>query len=43
MGIDDILQQLADGATLEGPHWTERVKVRAVKVGGPDEGAPPEL
>jgi hypothetical protein len=31
MTIDDILQQLADGATLEGPHWTEPVKVLAVK------------
>lgn len=34
MSIDDILQQLADGATLEGPHWTEPVKVLAVKVWG---------
>src|SRR5947209_10180818 len=34
MAIDDILQQLADGATLEGPHWTEPVKVLAVKVWG---------
>ncbi len=34
MGIDDILQQLVDGATLEGPHWTEPVKVLAVKLWG---------
>jgi hypothetical protein len=34
MPIDDILQQLADGATLEGPHWTEPVKVLAVKAWG---------
>jgi len=32
--IDEILRQLADGATLEGPHWTEPVKVLAVKVRG---------
>ena len=31
MTIDEILQQLAVGATLEGPHWTEPVKVLAVK------------
>jgi SNF2 family DNA or RNA helicase len=34
MTIDEILQQLADGATLEGPHWTEPVKVLAVKARG---------
>lgn len=34
MTIDEILQQLADGATLEGPHWTEPVKVLAVKSRG---------
>ncbi|MBM4001404.1 MAG: DEAD/DEAH box helicase [Planctomycetes bacterium] len=34
MTIEDILQQLADGATLEGPHWTEPVKVLAVKARG---------
>ncbi len=34
MSIDEILQQLTDGATLEGPHWTEPVKVLAVKVWG---------
>jgi hypothetical protein len=42
MSIDDILHQLADGATLEGPHSTEPVKVLAVKVWGLDEAAPPE-
>jgi hypothetical protein len=34
MTINEILQQLADGATLEGPHWTEPVKVLAVKARG---------
>jgi len=34
MSIDEILQQLAGGATLEGPHWTEQVKVLAVKARG---------
>lgn len=34
MTIDEILQQLADGATLDGPHWTEPVKVLAVKARG---------
>ena len=32
--IDEILRQLAHGATLEGPHWTEPVKVLAVKARG---------
>jgi hypothetical protein len=35
MTIDEIVQRLADGATLEGPHWTEPVKVLAVKARGP--------
>ena len=34
MTIDEILQKLAGGATLEGPHWTEPVKVLAVKARG---------
>ena len=34
MSIDDIIRKLADGATLEGPHWTEPVKVLAVKARG---------
>lgn len=34
MTIDGIRQQLADGATLEGPHWTEPDKVLAVKARG---------
>ena len=32
--IDEILRQLAAGATLEGPHWTEPVSVLAVKARG---------
>jgi superfamily II DNA or RNA helicase len=32
--IDEIVQQLEAGATLEGPHWTEPVKVLAVKARG---------
>jgi superfamily II DNA or RNA helicase len=32
--IDEIVQQLSDGATLEGPHWTEPVKVLAAKTRG---------
>ncbi|MFI5457785.1 MAG: DEAD/DEAH box helicase, partial [Isosphaerales bacterium] len=34
MTIDEILRHLADGATLEGPHWTEPVKVLVVKARG---------
>src|SRR5438445_10080408 len=34
MTIDEILQRLADGATLQGPHWTEPVKVLAIKARG---------
>jgi hypothetical protein len=32
--IDEVVRHLADGATLEGPHWTEPVKVLAVKARG---------
>jgi hypothetical protein len=31
---EEIIRQLADRATLEGPHWTEPVKVLAVKARG---------
>ncbi len=34
MTIDEILQRLSDGASLEGPHWTEPVKVLAIKARG---------
>src|SRR5262249_49103334 len=34
MSIDEVLRQLGDGATLEGPHWTEPVKVLAAKARG---------
>ena len=31
MTIGEIIRQLADGAILKEPHWTEPVKVLAVK------------
>src|SRR5487761_2607022 len=34
MSTDELLKRLADGSTLEGPHWTEPVKVLAVKARG---------
>jgi len=34
MSIDDILRPLAEGAILEGPHWTEPIKVLAAKIWG---------
>jgi hypothetical protein len=34
MSIDEIPQKLSDGATLEGPHWSEPVKVLTVKARG---------
>jgi len=32
--IDEILRQVTDGATLEGPYWTEPVKVLVAKARG---------
>jgi SNF2 family DNA or RNA helicase len=32
--IDEVLRRIADGATLEGPHWTEPVKILAAKARG---------
>ena len=34
MTTSDILQQLTEGTTLEGPHWTEPVKVLTAKLRG---------
>ena len=34
MTPDEILRQLTDGATLEGPHWTEPVRVLTAKARG---------
>jgi superfamily II DNA or RNA helicase len=34
MNPDQVLQQLGEGATLEGPHWTEPVKVLTAKARG---------
>lgn len=34
MAIDEILKKLSGGTTLEGPHWTEPVKVLAAKARG---------
>ena len=34
MTTDDIVNQLAEGTTLEGPHWTEPVRVLTAKARG---------
>ncbi len=34
MTIDTILSQLTEGTILEGPHWTEPVKVLTAKARG---------
>ncbi len=34
MNSDQILAQLTEGTTLEGPHWTEPVKVLTAKSRG---------
>ena len=34
MSVNDILSQLSDGTILEGPHWTEPVKVLTIKARG---------
>ena len=31
MGADEILAQLTEGTVLEGPHWTEPVRVLTAK------------
>jgi len=32
MDVDEILAQLTEGTILEGPHWTEPVKVLTARV-----------
>src|SRR5947207_6279218 len=34
MNPEHVLQQLSEGATLEGPHWTEPVRVLTAKARG---------
>jgi len=34
MTADEILARLTDGTVLEGPHWTEPVKVLTAKARG---------
>ena len=34
MNAEELLRQLEQGATLEGPHWTEPVKVLTAKARG---------
>jgi hypothetical protein len=34
MTTEELLLQLVEGTTLEGPHWTEPVKVLTVKARG---------
>jgi hypothetical protein len=34
MNTSDILNQLTEGTLLEGPHWTEPVKVLTAKAHG---------
>ena len=34
MTADEILAQLTEGSVLEGPHWTEPVKVLTAKARG---------
>jgi superfamily II DNA or RNA helicase len=34
MNIEEVLSQLTEGGTLEGPHWTEPVKVLTAKARG---------
>jgi hypothetical protein len=35
MTVQELLPQLTDGTTLEGPHWAEPVRVLTAKTRGP--------